>query len=147
MMMLNIRKDQKGFTLIELLIVVAIIGILAAIAIPSYLSYSKRAKFTEVVQATSPWKLAVEACVQQYGTNNMATDCATAGTNGIPPDAGDNGKYVSYVKTLAGPVVEAASNTNLDATSYTFTLTATTGTGSNLVDWAKGGSCVNAGLC
>jgi type IV pilus assembly protein PilA len=74
------QKAQKGFTLIELMIVVAIIGILAAIAVPAYQNYVARAQFTEVTSAVSPFKIAVELCYQQQG---VMTPCLN-GTNGIP---------------------------------------------------------------
>jgi type IV pilus assembly protein PilA len=58
------KKIQKGFTLIELMIVVAIIGILAAIAIPAYSDYTKRAKVTELVTAGSACKASVSEYFQ-----------------------------------------------------------------------------------
>jgi type IV pilus assembly protein PilA len=145
------NKMQKGFTLIELMIVVAIIGILAAIAIPSYQTYTKKAKFSEVTQATSPVKLALEACYQDLGD---LTNC-TPGSNGVPTDSKGNGKYVGGVTVTgngtASAIITATSATGAagvdNANAYTYTLTASSGTGSNLLNWAKGGTCVDAGLC
>ena len=57
---MNTQQTQKGFTLIELMIVVAIVGILAAIALPAYSDYTKRAKFTEVIAAVGAAKTAIE---------------------------------------------------------------------------------------
>ncbi|MGL4467874.1 MAG: prepilin-type N-terminal cleavage/methylation domain-containing protein, partial [Plesiomonas shigelloides] len=57
-------KKQSGFTLIELMIVVAIVAILAAVALPAYQTYTKKAKFTEVVSAVGPFKTAIEICAQ-----------------------------------------------------------------------------------
>ncbi|MBR7629050.1 MAG: pilin [Aeromonas popoffii] len=73
-------KKQSGFTLIELMIVVAIVAILAAIALPAYQDYTRRARATEVVVATGGFKTGVEVCAQSTQT---LTGC-NAGTNGIP---------------------------------------------------------------
>ena len=64
------RHSESAFTLIELMIVIAIISILIAIALPSYQNYTRRAHFTELVQAAAPLKLAVEQCYQMYDTLN-----------------------------------------------------------------------------
>lgn len=73
---------QAGFTLIELLIAIAIVGILVAIAIPSYSRYTRRAHYVEVVQAAAPFKLGVAECYQVMGD---LADCQ-AGENGVPND-------------------------------------------------------------
>ena len=68
-------RAQKGFTLIELMIVVAIIGILAAIALPAYQDYTARAQVTEAIAATSPMRLAVSEFTQSeddWPTNAQA---------------------------------------------------------------------------
>jgi len=64
------RSMQKGFTLIELMIVVAIIGILAAVALPAYQDYTKRAKMSEVVLAASACRTSITETVQ---SNNAAS--------------------------------------------------------------------------
>ncbi|MEH6826333.1 MAG: prepilin-type N-terminal cleavage/methylation domain-containing protein, partial [Motiliproteus sp.] len=77
------KNVQKGFTLIELMIVVAIIGILAAIALPAYQTYTNKAKFSEVILATSGIKTQVEVCGQTKATiANFSTTCVD-GVNGV----------------------------------------------------------------
>lgn len=75
------RKNISGFSLIELMIVVVIIGILSAIALPTYQNYTQKARFTEVIAATLPFKTAIALALQQ-GFKSSELD---PGQNGIPP--------------------------------------------------------------
>jgi type IV pilus assembly protein PilA len=150
-------KLQKGFTLIELLIVVAIIGILAAIAIPNYQSYTKRAKFSEVTQAVSSVKLAVEAC---YADTNDITVCYTPGTNGIPADTTTASGYVASVATAAGATGAQITATaigaagapvkGLEGESYIIEGVPGATTGSNAITWtvdSANSTCIAANIC
>ncbi|NMH59197.1 pilin [Alteromonas ponticola] len=136
-------NNQKGFTLIELMIVVAIIGILAAIALPAYQNYTEKARFTEVTNASASAKLAVELCAQ---TTGELTNC-TGGNNGVPADIERLGK-VHGVETAANGVItvtaspESGLQTDADV-PYTFTLTPTEETTG--LSWER--SCTPATVC
>ncbi len=139
MKQMQTRSGQSGFTLIELLIVVAIIGILAAIAVPQYQTYTKKAKFAEVIQAVDAAKTSVGACAIQV---TAMTDC-DANSNGIPSDIADAaGAYVGAI-TIANGLISATGTAEVD--SLTYTLQAATAAGG--VTWTKGGTCASAGLC
>ena len=96
-------KKQQGFTLIELMIVVAIIGILAAIAIPAYQDYTIRAQVSEGLNLAAGAKAAVTEFTQDRGTFPVSNDEA-----GIAPEGEISGKYVLSVSvdTLGNGVIE-----------------------------------------
>ncbi|QJR80009.1 prepilin-type N-terminal cleavage/methylation domain-containing protein [Alteromonas pelagimontana] len=138
-------SNQKGFTLIELMIVVAIIGILAAIALPAYQNYTKKARFSEVMMATQNFKTAIEVC---YQTESDITEC-TAGENGVPNNiTAGNGKglvdSVIWTETGTNPTLVSTAATSNGLSGEAYTLTATVEDNGQLT-WAE--TCSDAALC
>ena len=89
------RNLQKGFTLIELMIVVAIIGILAAVALPAYQDYTKRAKMSEVILAASACRTTITEVYQSGSKTTMA------GNDWGCESSGSTSKYVASILTDA----------------------------------------------
>lgn len=108
------NKLQQGFTLIELMIVVAIIAILAAIALPQYQNYVARSAVTRLVGETAAYKTAIEDCLAQGDTactDNAPTIPADAQKDGIAPTPGEGATIVGSFSTTAPTVVSGENVT------------------------------------
>jgi len=120
-----VKRIQQGFTLIELMIVVAIIGILAAVALPAYQDYTVRAKMSEVMLAASACRTSITEIYQSGGTPPGAMSWGCEGANS---------KYVGSVSTDANGVVIVATSGGLPGGNVT------------LVPLANGVAAVSANL-
>lgn len=139
-------NTQKGFTLIELMIVIAIIGILAAIALPAYQTYAKKAKFSEVVLAASSVKTAVDTCFQTRGegiATNLISKCGTSALTGADLAGAAAGTHVSKVELSDGVITATGNSATVGSANYVLSPTASNGT----LTWAQTGTCIAAGLC
>ena len=138
------RSIQQGFTLIELMIVVAIIGILAAVALPAYQDYTKRAKLTEVILAASACRTTITEVYQTgsqttVGANSWGCESTTT-----------TSKYVTSVQTDANGAItvtaQSVGDTNIDGKVVTLFPANASGTaltyapGTSINRWVCGGT-------
>ncbi|MSR11515.1 MAG: prepilin-type N-terminal cleavage/methylation domain-containing protein [Gammaproteobacteria bacterium] len=136
------KNVQKGFTLIEFMIVVAIIGILAAVALPAYQNYSNRAAFSELILALTPRKTAVELAIQTRSPANLAA--LAPSVLGIPANVAV-GATVHGAAVAAGVITMTWQDDGSAMDGITYSLTP-----NGIVppvQWTEGGTCLVNGLC
>jgi type IV pilus assembly protein PilA len=130
-----LKQVQKGFTLIELMIVIAIIGILAAIAIPAYQNYTIRAQVTEGLTLADGWKTAIAEYYANAGTWPTTANLQAAG------QVASSGKYENVSVVTPGEITIVYGGTAVNAKISGFTLALTAFTNSNNdVLWQCGNS-------
>lgn len=140
---LDVKRNRltRGFSLLELLLVVALIGILAAFAVPTYQTYLQKTRFMEVVQLSQSIRVAQSACLLQ-AAGDIGT-CDTFAEISMPaPNTSDNTQSIGISATTG-----TITGTGTTATgSYTYMLTPRINS-DGLLTYTLGGSCIAIGFC
>ncbi|SDH09206.1 pilin [Nitrosomonas sp. Nm132] len=129
------QQMQKGFTLIELMIVVAIIGILAAVAIPAYQDYTIKAKLSNAISGVNSLKTAIAVCGQEAGG---VLDNCNSKSNGVPDVSTLTSKEITEAKVAAGVItIKLATGISKDVDGKTIIFTPKFDANGNNLKWTN----------
>lgn len=136
------NTTHSGFTLVELMIVVAILGVLVAIALPAYETYANRSQFAEAPLAATPVKSAIEVAIQTKDPVNLAA--LSPGAMGIPTNSAPTAT-AHGVTVNAGVITVTwkSDGSALDGVTYTLTPDGV----ASPVTWSQGGTCLAKNFC
>jgi type IV pilus assembly protein PilA len=143
------RQLQKGFTLIELMIVVAIIGILAAVALPAYQDYTVRARVSEVILAASSCRTAITDVVANTTSGTdigtvLAATCSITPTKMVESGSSDDNGVITIAAstTVGGTVTASANNVSMRPYINGAVLDGATDAGKTITEWRCGPALV-----
>ena len=131
------KQMQQGFTLIELMIVVAIIGILAAVALPAYQDYVTRAKWQDNISAVSSTQTAMALCISENA--GTLASCDTAAEIGVTLP---NTQYMNAAPAITATTGVITITGTAEVGSLTLSLTPTVT--NETITWTVGGTCTKA---
>ena len=136
------KRVQQGFTLIELMIVVAIIGILAAVALPAYQGYIRKAAYSEVIAQANPIKTAISECMN---IKSALADCDTLADLGIDASPAATNAFDSLTITAATAAITMTPKAYKGILATDTCVLTPTLTGTAITSWAYSGACLTKG--